>query len=107
MEGETLPVCWCGAFRCVLIQGKGGYSSAMILENKLLLPINLGGVLRPFLSYLEFNILQWKKRFTNENHSKQLPLFSEVHIPSKFIPESDCIMLKEPKCFITDSAGLS
>ena len=47
------------AFRCVLTHlHQGRKTSAMILEKQLLLPINLGRVIRSFLHYLESIVLE-------------------------------------------------
>jgi len=44
----------------------------MILEKQLLLPINLGRIIRPFPNYLESIILYLEKLFTSKKRSRQL-----------------------------------
>jgi len=65
----------------------------MILEKQLLLPINLGRVIRPFPNYLESIIRQRERLFTSGKHSAvNLPRSGR---PSKFTPRSDRAMLRE------------
>ena len=67
-KAEVLSFCWSGAFRCVLTRCQGGKRAAMTLEQQLLLPINLGRVIRPFPNYLECIILQRERLFTSGKH---------------------------------------
>jgi len=60
----------------VLTRCQGGKTSATILEKQLLLPINLGRVIRPFPDYLESIILQrnvWRKPNTAYQHIHLVP----------------------------------
>ena len=71
IKANDLSVCCSGAFRCVLTQCQGGKTSAVIWEKQLLLPINLGRVIRPFPNYLESIILQREKLFSSGKHLTQ------------------------------------
>ena len=66
MKVEVLSVCW-SEHSGVLTQCQGGKTSVMILEKQLLLPINLGRVIRPFTNHLESIILQRERLFTSGN----------------------------------------
>ena len=77
---EVLSVGWSGAFRCVLTQRQGGKTSAMILEKQLLLPINLGRVIRPFPNYLESIIPLRERLFESRKHWRRLTIFREVDV---------------------------
>ena len=54
----------------------------MISEKRLLLPINLGRVIRSFPNYLESIILQRERLFTSGKHSGQLSIFPGVDVPA-------------------------
>lgn len=45
---------------------------------QVLLPISLGGVIRPFSNNLKFIILQWK----SGKHPRQLPIFPGMGVPA-------------------------
>jgi len=57
----------------VLTPNKGGKTSAMILEKQLLLPINLGSVIRAFPNYLELFV---------PNRLEIFPIFPGVDVPA-------------------------
>lgn len=49
---------------------------------QLLLPISLGGVIRPFSNNLKFIILQCERLFTSGKHPRQLPIFPGMGVPA-------------------------
>lgn len=65
-------VCRSGTFKCAL-------TSTLTSEQHLLLPINLGRVLRTFLNNLKSIILLHERLFTSGKHSGQLPVFLGVN----------------------------
>jgi len=73
----------------------------MISEKQLLLPINLGRVIRPFPNYLESIILQGERLFTSGKHSGQLSILPGVDVPASS-PQGE-----KAKSYISDSTGLS
>jgi len=98
---NQMHLIWSVEFSCVLTQCQGGKTSAVILAKQLLLPINLGRVIRPLPNYLESIILQKERLFISGKHSRQLSMFPEVDVPASS-PQG-----QNPKSYISDSTGLS
>ena len=79
----------------------------MILEKQLLLPINLGRVLKLFPNYLESIILQRERLITKGKTLKSVVSLPKSGFSSKLRPYNAQRNCKKPKGYISDSTGLS
>ena len=100
----------------VLTQCQRGKTSAMTLEKQLLLPINLGRVIRPFPDYLESIILQRERLFTSGKH-RQLSVLPCLDVPASSLRGQTAMLrvaalvakaaTKKNKSCNSDSPGIS
>jgi len=90
----------------VWTQCQEGKISALILDKELLLPIDLGRVIRSYPNHLESIVLQWKELFTRgkKKHSRQMTIFPGVEFQASS-PKGQTVQCS--KSTISDSTGLN